>query len=187
MERILFFLFCLVSFCRVNTQPSQTEAEAMQRKLQKMMDSIRNDPKVRKYLNSSNSTSGMTPVSNPSLNQYDDKNFDKLKLPPRNSARINSISKKSFSLKVLSSYLTDLHTLLTKKLPPDAVSSANSIASGEKLIAIGSQYFTKDLPRYVPQFMILYGRWTDDPVSLLFKKEFEENFPLGKLKAMIDK
>jgi ElaB/YqjD/DUF883 family membrane-anchored ribosome-binding protein len=60
-------------------------------------------------------------------------------------------------------------------------------SGGEKLIAIGSQYFTKDLPRYVPQFMILYWRWTDDPVSLLFKKEFEENFPLEKLKAMIDK
>jgi hypothetical protein len=58
---------------------------------------------------------------------------------------------------------------------------------GTKLIAVGAKYFNKDLPRYVPQFMVLYWRWTEDPVSLRFKEQFEENFPLEKLKAMIDK
>ncbi len=58
---------------------------------------------------------------------------------------------------------------------------------GTRLIAVGSKYFNKDLPRYVPQFMILYWQWTQDPVSLRFKEQFEENFPLEKLKAMIDK
>ena len=57
---------------------------------------------------------------------------------------------------------------------------------GTRLIAIGSKYF-KDLPRYVPQFMVLYWRWTQDPVSLRFKEQFEKNFPIEKLKAMIDK
>jgi hypothetical protein len=59
--------------------------------------------------------------------------------------------------------------------------------NGTKLVAVGSKYFNNDLPRYVPQFMVLYWRWTQDPVSLRFKEQFENNFPLEKLKAMIDK
>jgi hypothetical protein len=58
---------------------------------------------------------------------------------------------------------------------------------GTKLVAVGAKYFHNDLPRYVPQFMVLYWRWTEEPVSLRFKEQFEENFPLEKLKAMIDK
>jgi len=58
---------------------------------------------------------------------------------------------------------------------------------GTKLVAVGAKYFDKDLPRYVPQFMVLYWSWELDPVSLRFKEQFEENFPLEKLKAMIDK
>jgi len=58
---------------------------------------------------------------------------------------------------------------------------------GIKLITLAGKYFNKDLPRYAPQFMVLYWRWTEHPSSLSFKKQFEENFPLEKLKAMIDK
>jgi len=58
---------------------------------------------------------------------------------------------------------------------------------GTKLIAVGAKYFNADLPRYAPQFMVLYWRWTEDPASLRFKEQFEENFPFEKLKAMIDK
>jgi len=58
---------------------------------------------------------------------------------------------------------------------------------GTRVIAIGAKYFNQDLPRYVPQFMVLYWTWTADPVSLRFKEQFEENFPLEKLKAMVDK
>ena len=58
---------------------------------------------------------------------------------------------------------------------------------GTKLVAVGAKYFDNDLPRYVPQFMVLYWSWALDPVSLRFKEQFEENFPLEKLKAMIDK
>ena len=63
----------------------------------------------------------------------------------------------------------------------------NEDNGGTKLMAISSKYFNNELPRYVPQFMVLYWRWTEDPVSLIIKKQFEENFPLEKLKAMIDK
>ena len=59
-------------------------------------------------------------------------------------------------------------------------------SNGTRLVAVGAKYFNTDLPRYVPQFMVLYWRWTRDPVSLRFKEQFEKNFPLEKLKAMID-
>jgi hypothetical protein len=57
---------------------------------------------------------------------------------------------------------------------------------GIKLITIAGKYFNKDLPRHVPQFMILYWRWNEHPSSLGFKQQFEENFPLERLRAMID-
>ena len=95
-----------------------------------------NDPRLKKYKDKMNADAGgMTPAANipnnPSSNQGSDKDFDKLKLPPRDSAKINAIPKKNFSPQEINSYLADLHALLTKKLPADAVSSANSIA--EKL------------------------------------------------------
>jgi len=40
---------------------------------------------------------------------------------------------------------------------------------------------------YAPQFLVLYWRWTEHPSSLNFKKQFEENFPLEKLRSIIDK
>ena len=57
---------------------------------------------------------------------------------------------------------------------------------GIKLIAVTARYFNKNLPRHAAQFMVLYWRWTEHPASLHFKEQFEENFPLEKLKAMID-
>jgi hypothetical protein len=58
---------------------------------------------------------------------------------------------------------------------------------GSRVIVFSAAYWNKDLPRYVPQFMILYWHWDDDPVSLSSKNQFEENFPLEKLKSLIDK
>lgn len=58
---------------------------------------------------------------------------------------------------------------------------------GTRLVRMSAKYFKKDLPRYMPQFMLLYWRWTEDPFSLSFKKQFEENFPVEKLKALLDK
>ena len=59
---------------------------------------------------------------------------------------------------------------------------------GTKLISFSTKYFTGALPRYIPQFVILYWRWTtQDASSLKFAKEMEENFPIEKLKALIDK
>ncbi|HKB43284.1 MAG TPA: hypothetical protein VKC90_02805, partial [Chitinophagaceae bacterium] len=48
-------------------------------------------------------------------------------------------------------------------------------------------YFHKDLPKYVPQFFIIELSWSDKGWSMNFKKNIEENFPIEKLQAMIDK
>ena len=58
---------------------------------------------------------------------------------------------------------------------------------GIRLIAFSTKYFTKDLPSYVPQFMIIYWMREGGAVSMNFKKQFEEKFPLEKLKTLIDK
>ena len=58
---------------------------------------------------------------------------------------------------------------------------------GSKVIEFSAAYFDKSLPRYAAQFMIVFWGWEDGPVSWRIKKQFEENFPLEKLKALIDK
>ncbi len=58
---------------------------------------------------------------------------------------------------------------------------------GIKLINFTTKYFDMALPRYAPQFMVLYWKWGQDPPSLKFAKQMEESFPVEKLKALIDK
>jgi hypothetical protein len=59
---------------------------------------------------------------------------------------------------------------------------------GTKLICFTTKFFNKALPRYVPQFIVLYWRWSTGDVSACkFAKQMEENFPVEKLKALIDK
>lgn len=55
------------------------------------------------------------------------------------------------------------------------------------LSSLGEKYFDKSLPRYVPQLIQLYWSYGYSYPEQNFKKQFEENFPLEKLKAMIDK
>ncbi len=60
---------------------------------------------------------------------------------------------------------------------------------GYKLVlsGLGEVYFDKTLPRYVPQLIQFYWSYEYGSASQLFQKQLEENFPLEKLKAMIDK
>lgn len=69
---------------------------------------------------------------------------------------------------------------------------STEVEGGRMLITDNPKYFRKDLPQYVPQFFILEwsgngtqkkgGNW-----SYNFRKAIEENFPIEKLQAMIDK
>jgi hypothetical protein len=62
-------------------------------------------------------------------------------------------------------------------------------AGGYRLVLLtaNDKYFDKNLPRYVPQLIQLYWSYGYSSPEQLFKKQFEENFSLEKLKAMIDK
>lgn len=55
------------------------------------------------------------------------------------------------------------------------------------VLGISEKYFDMTLPRHVPQLIELYWTYGPSPTALHFKTQFEENFPLEKLKAMIDK
>lgn len=55
------------------------------------------------------------------------------------------------------------------------------------LVYINEGYFNNKIPQHEPQFMVLYWRWNDNAPGLFFKKQFEENFPVEKLNAMLVK
>lgn len=64
---------------------------------------------------------------------------------------------------------------------------------GKMLVTANREYIRKDLPKYVPQFMILYWGWVSDfpkyggEQGVYYRKMLEANFPIEKLQAMIDK
>lgn len=58
---------------------------------------------------------------------------------------------------------------------------------GSRVVVFSTSYWNKDLPRWAPQFMILFWRYEESPILMSVKNQFEENFPLDKLKALIDK
>ncbi len=60
---------------------------------------------------------------------------------------------------------------------------------GQMMVQPNNNYFNMKLPRHMPQLMVL--RWrsesNNNAPSQFFKKQFEANFPIDKLQAMIDK
>lgn len=64
---------------------------------------------------------------------------------------------------------------------------------GKMLVTANPAYIRKDLPKYVPQFMVLYWGWVSDwpkyggTQGEYYKKMLETNFSIEKLQAMIDK
>lgn len=58
---------------------------------------------------------------------------------------------------------------------------------GNMLVTENPDYFRKDLPNHVPQIFIISWSWNNKPYGMRFKTTIEENFPIEKLQAMIDK
>ena len=64
---------------------------------------------------------------------------------------------------------------------------------GKMLVTANPAYIRKALPKYTPQFMVLYWSWTSNfpfyggAQGEYYKKTLEANFPIEKLQAMIDK
>ena len=81
------------------------------------------------------------------------------------------------------------HTAIISKykLPDEFDGQFSTEAEGgTPVFWIPSGYFHKDLPRDSPQFMVLYWRIGNGAASQDFMTQFEANFPLDKLAAMID-
>jgi len=58
---------------------------------------------------------------------------------------------------------------------------------GRQLVSLNPDYFDSKLPKYVPQFLIVYWRWEKNKASENFKDQLEANFNFNALKEMIDK
>lgn len=70
---------------------------------------------------------------------------------------------------------------------PDVPIFTTGAEDGSMLVIENPAYIRKDLPKYVPQFIVLYWSWGDQANSKYFRKMMEANFPIEKLQAMIDK
>lgn len=57
---------------------------------------------------------------------------------------------------------------------------------GRMAVTVDPDYFSKQNPGYVPQMMVLYWRWGNDAASQNFKKQFETDFPVERLSALLD-
>lgn len=60
---------------------------------------------------------------------------------------------------------------------------------GNMLITENPDYIRKDLPGYVPQFIVFSWKWSPDfwPVHEVYENIFLKDFPIDKIQAMIDK
>jgi hypothetical protein len=58
---------------------------------------------------------------------------------------------------------------------------------GRMLVRLNPDYFDVKLPKYVPQFLVVYWRWEKGKVSENFRNQLEANFNFSALKEMIDK
>jgi hypothetical protein len=58
---------------------------------------------------------------------------------------------------------------------------------GSMLVIENPEYLRKDLPKDVPQFIVINWQWGTSIADETLRKLFEENFEVEKLQAMIDK
>ena len=58
---------------------------------------------------------------------------------------------------------------------------------GHMLVTTNPAYFNMKLPKHAPQIIVLLWTWGKSAAELDFKKQFEENFPVERLKSMLDK
>ena len=58
---------------------------------------------------------------------------------------------------------------------------------GQQMVRINSDYFNNKLPKYIPQFLIVYWSWNTEKPSIDFANHIENNFNFKALQAMLDK
>ena len=97
-------------------------------------------------------------------------------------------------IKIIDQYLST-HSDQQMKVPASTISTEDFIGhfgpDGKQTVynpvRIDPSNFDDHLPRYIPRFVVLYWRCDKNTAAVEFIKQFEENFPVEKLKAMIDK
>ena len=57
---------------------------------------------------------------------------------------------------------------------------------GSMVVIENPHYMRQDLPKYVPQFFVLWWTWSESGLQPNIAKLIEEKFPFEKLQAMID-
>jgi hypothetical protein len=78
--------------------------------------------------------------------------------------------------------------VIERKMMNDFTGSFSTVQNGGQTLAcFNPAYFNMNLPSYSPQFIVLEWRWEKNMPGFNFKKQIEENFPVEKLKEMIDK
>ena len=55
------------------------------------------------------------------------------------------------------------------------------------LIIENAAYIRKDLPKYVPQILVLGSRWNDWEPQENLDRIVQESFPVERLEAMLDR
>lgn len=59
---------------------------------------------------------------------------------------------------------------------------------GHMLVQVDPSYFRSDVPRDVAQLITLLWRWEDDsPASDAWRRGFEQRFPIGRLRSLLDR
>ena len=76
---------------------------------------------------------------------------------------------------------------ILQNMYPDTPIFTTGKEDGKMLVTENPAYIRKDLPKYMPQFLVLYWSWNEDVKGAYFRKMLEANFPIEKLQAMIDK
>jgi tetratricopeptide (TPR) repeat protein len=103
-------------FAQKNKSADAAQMEAMMKNIQKQMDSMMKDPRLKGVKPPQTAGGGNT--KGPNIKN----------VPAKDSIRIRNIPRANFTLPELTNYINDLRSQLSRKLPADAVRSANEIA-----------------------------------------------------------
>ena len=129
---ICFLLSFSVQF--VIAQPTQAEIDKMMKQAQELMKKYGTDTNVKKAMENQqgNNNAVTNPIAIGSLYSSDPGNYgnvDNWRFPAKNIALLSSIPKKVFTKVELISFLNNVYSQLSKKLPPGISSSVQSIAA----------------------------------------------------------
>jgi tetratricopeptide (TPR) repeat protein len=124
MPRVLLFLLLLPSFAAA--QPTAEEIEALQKKIQRMRDSVMNDPRIKKFMNEENTQLLSRVDTSTRISSISKRDLEKLKLPKKDTIALRRIPRGIFTTQQINGYLANIRNSVAPLLPDDAVESAKA-------------------------------------------------------------